>query len=165
MSVRHQSATATVIRQMAERHHVTYVRTENDELAHHITRLAGDHVELDEIEQILIALQRAGHVSRAELVRLQAKYLRETRPRPSIRLAILKRAVISAISPTKRTSTSSGGLSIRRSLPASTLPSGNSPEEITFHMRTFSTRIRSCSKRSTLGRVRIAHRPLLISRS
>jgi hypothetical protein len=80
MSDRHYSATATVIRRMAERHHVTYVRTQTDELAHHITRLAGDDVELDEIEQILIALQRAGHVSRAELVRLQAKYLRETKP-------------------------------------------------------------------------------------
>jgi hypothetical protein len=80
MSKRHQSATATVIRQMAERHHVTYVRTETDALAHHITRLAGDHVELDEVERMLIALQRAGHVSRAELVRLQASYLRETKP-------------------------------------------------------------------------------------
>jgi hypothetical protein len=80
MSVQHQSSTATIIRKMAERHHVTYVRTQTDELADHITRLAGDNVELDEVEQILIALQRAGHVSRAELVRLQAKYLRETRP-------------------------------------------------------------------------------------
>jgi hypothetical protein len=35
---------------------------------------------LDEIEQLLIALQRAGHLSRTELVRLQANYLRETRP-------------------------------------------------------------------------------------
>ena len=80
MSERHQSATAIAIRQMAERHHVTYVRTETDALAHHMTRLAGDDVELDEVEQILIALQRAGHVSRAELVRLQASYLRETKP-------------------------------------------------------------------------------------
>ena len=34
---------------------------------------------LDEIEQLLIALQRAGHLSRAEMVRLQAAYLREAR--------------------------------------------------------------------------------------
>jgi hypothetical protein len=80
MSVRNQSATATVIRQLAKRHRVTYVRTETDTLAHHITRLAGDDVELDEIERMLIALQRAGHLSRAELVRLQASYLRETKP-------------------------------------------------------------------------------------
>lgn len=79
MSVRRQGPTATVIREMAERYGVTYVRTSNDELAHHITRLAGDNVELDEIEQTLIALQRAGHLDRTELVRLQARYLREAR--------------------------------------------------------------------------------------
>jgi hypothetical protein len=48
-------------------------------LAHHITRLAGDDVELDEIEQLLIALQRSGHLSRAEMIQLQASYLREAR--------------------------------------------------------------------------------------
>lgn len=80
MAVRHQMSTAAVIRQMVETHHVAYVRTHRDVLAHHITRLAGDAVELDEVEQMLIALQRAGHVSRVELVRLQARYLREARP-------------------------------------------------------------------------------------
>jgi hypothetical protein len=64
---------------MAEQHRVAYVPTETDRLAHHITGLAGDHVELDEVEQMLIALQRAGHVSRTELVRLQASYLREAK--------------------------------------------------------------------------------------
>jgi hypothetical protein len=75
-----QSATALRIRKLARKHHVRYVRTSNDMLAHHITRLAGDDVELDEIEQLLIALQRAGHLSRNELVRLQASYLREAKP-------------------------------------------------------------------------------------
>jgi hypothetical protein len=59
---------------------VAYIRTQSDALAHHITRLADDHVELDEVEQLLIALQRAGHLSRVEVVRLQASYLRETKP-------------------------------------------------------------------------------------
>ena len=79
MPPRRQSAIATIIRQMAEQHRVAYVRTGSDQLAHHITRLADDHVELDEVEQMLIALQRAGHVSRTELVRLQASYLREAK--------------------------------------------------------------------------------------
>jgi hypothetical protein len=78
MASRPLTATATVIRQMAERHRVAYVGTEGDRLAGHITRLAGDHVELDEVEHMLIALQRAGHVSRAELIQLQADYLRES---------------------------------------------------------------------------------------
>lgn len=43
---------------MARERHVTYVRTPNDVLAHQITRLTGGEVVLDEIEQLLIALQR-----------------------------------------------------------------------------------------------------------
>jgi predicted LPLAT superfamily acyltransferase len=79
MSARRHSSTAAIIRRMAEQHHVAYAQTEKDELARHMTRLAGDDVELDEVEQMLIALQRAGHLSRVELVRLQASYLREAK--------------------------------------------------------------------------------------
>jgi hypothetical protein len=75
-----QSATATHIRELAKKHSVTYVRRSYDELAHHITRLAGDDVQLDEVEQLLIALQRSGHLSRVEMIRLQAAYLHEARP-------------------------------------------------------------------------------------
>ena len=77
MSARAENATAARIRRMAEEYHVAYVRTPRDALAHHITRLAGDDVQLDEIEQLLIALQRIGHLSRIEMVKLQATYLRE----------------------------------------------------------------------------------------
>ena len=80
MSEHSKSATAARIRKMALEHQVAYVRTERDMLAHHITRLAGDDVELDEIEQLLIALQRSGFLSRAEMIQLQANYLRELRP-------------------------------------------------------------------------------------
>jgi len=79
MSVQPRNATATVIRDLARKYDVTYVKTRSDAVAHHITRLAGDHVELDDIEQLLIALQRAGHLSRTEIVRLQARYLREAK--------------------------------------------------------------------------------------
>jgi hypothetical protein len=65
---------------MAQEHQVAYSRTEHDLLAQHITRLAGDDVQLDEIEQLLIALQRDGHLTRAEMIQLQANYLREARP-------------------------------------------------------------------------------------
>lgn len=80
MSAQAQTATATRIRKLARKFHVAYVPTQNDRLAHHITRLAGDDVELDEIEQLLIALQRAGHLTRIEVVLLQASYLREAKP-------------------------------------------------------------------------------------
>ncbi len=84
MSAPNESATAARIRKMARERRVAYVRTPNDVLAHHITRLTDGEVVLDEIEQLLIALQRAGHLSRAEMVRLQAAYLREARSGDSL---------------------------------------------------------------------------------
>lgn len=80
MAARRHSPTATVIRNLAQHHHVAYAWTDNDMLANHITRLAGDDVQLDEVEQLLIALQRSGHLSRMQAVRLQAEYLRESKP-------------------------------------------------------------------------------------
>jgi hypothetical protein len=75
-----ESQTAHEIRAMARAHRVVYSRGPNDDLAHEITRLAGDVVQPDEIEQLLFALQRAGHLTRVEMLRWQARYLREVRP-------------------------------------------------------------------------------------
>jgi hypothetical protein len=80
MKTRAQSKIAKRIRLLARRYHIAYSETPNDRLAHHMSRLAGDTVELDEIERLLIGLQRAGHLSRAEMIRLQVQYLREARP-------------------------------------------------------------------------------------
>jgi hypothetical protein len=79
MSTAAENATATRILQIARDNRVTYCRTERDALADHITRLAGDDVALDEIEQLLVALQRSGHLTRIEMVKLQARYLREAK--------------------------------------------------------------------------------------
>lgn len=83
MSPRRQTATvnatARVIQNLAVQNHVTYHVTDNDRLAHHMTRLAGDVVELDPIERLLIGLQRAGRIDRTLMVRLQARYLRESK--------------------------------------------------------------------------------------
>ncbi len=74
------SKTAQHVRALARRFRIAYSETATDRLAHHMSRLAGDMVELDEIEQLLIGLQRAGHLSRAEMILLQAQYLREANP-------------------------------------------------------------------------------------
>jgi hypothetical protein len=74
------NSTAALIRDMAAKHDVTYVPTQSDLLANHITRLSSDNVKLDEVEYLLIALQRAGHITRDEVVQLQARYLREVKP-------------------------------------------------------------------------------------
>lgn len=79
MAERDENPVAGRIRKMARQYNVGYVHSPRDGLAYHITRLAGDDVKLDEIEQLLVALQRSGHLSRTEMVRLQAAYLREVR--------------------------------------------------------------------------------------
>ena len=80
MTNRTVSKTAEYIRVLAERYHIIYSETRNDLLAHHISRLAGDTVEFDDIERLLVGLQRAGHLSRTEMIQLQAQYLREATP-------------------------------------------------------------------------------------
>jgi hypothetical protein len=75
-----QSSTAAYIRGLAARHDVTYVQTHSDQLALDMTRLADDAIQPDEIECMLFALLRAGHLSRRELIHLQVEYLREAKP-------------------------------------------------------------------------------------
>ena len=83
MSARLQHVTSgpteTYIRKLASRHQVVFIPTELDAFAQDVTRLAADDVRLDEVECLLLGLQRAGHLSRPELIRLQAKYLREAK--------------------------------------------------------------------------------------
>jgi hypothetical protein len=71
--------TARAIIRLAEQHGVTYRPTAMDAWAQDVTRLADDEVALDDIELLLIALQRAGHLSRPEALRLQVDYLREAK--------------------------------------------------------------------------------------
>ena len=75
-----RNSTAAHIRGLATLHDVTYIQTQSDVLAQHMTRLADDAIQPDEIECMLFALHRAGHLSRRELVRLQVEYLREAKP-------------------------------------------------------------------------------------
>ncbi len=74
------ASVAEEIHALARKHDVRYSPRPIDEWAGHVTRLAGDDVQLDEIEQLLIALQRAGHLTRPVALALQAKYLREASP-------------------------------------------------------------------------------------
>ena len=63
-----QDSTAAYIRGLAAQHRVSYVRT------------ADDAIESDEIECMLFALHRAGHLDLRELILLQVEYLREAKP-------------------------------------------------------------------------------------
>ena len=71
-----ETSAELAIRALAEKHKVAYRETATDILGHHITRLAGDDVVLDEPAQLLLALRRAGHISSADAARLHGEYLR-----------------------------------------------------------------------------------------
>ncbi|AXP04435.1 hypothetical protein ACN079_27430 [Pseudomonas sp. ABY48] len=77
-----QTATASVatqVRKLAKAHNVTAELDGMSRMAATITRLAGDVVELDGIEQLLVNLKRKGVLSKSEILTLQGEYLQEKR--------------------------------------------------------------------------------------
>lgn len=62
---------------LAELSKVSYVKTYADEWAENVSRLAGDDVRTDAIEQLVIALKKEKKVTGTEAVHLLANYLRE----------------------------------------------------------------------------------------
>lgn len=68
------------IRKLARMHGVTSNRDSVSCMAVAITRLAGDTVILDEIEQMLVNLKKKGVLNKSEIIALQGRYLRERRP-------------------------------------------------------------------------------------
>ena len=73
-------STRSCIIALADRHGVRYQRTPDDELAEVITRLSDDEVVTDDIENLVVALKRAGAISGAEMVDLLSRYLMEKYP-------------------------------------------------------------------------------------
>ncbi|WP_433770490.1 hypothetical protein [Pseudomonas putida] len=70
---------ASQIRRLARDHKVTAETDGMSRLAVTITRLAGDAVELDGVEQLLVNLKRKGVLSKSEILVLQGRYLQEKR--------------------------------------------------------------------------------------
>ncbi|WP_449287757.1 hypothetical protein [Marinobacter salarius] len=62
---------------LAENYAVHYQPTPDDALAETATRLSGDEIVTDEMEDLLVALKRAGAISGAEMVDLLSQYLTE----------------------------------------------------------------------------------------
>ncbi|MHC8364332.1 hypothetical protein ACYZT9_00245 [Pseudomonas sp. ZT5P21] len=67
------------MRKLAKDHKVTADPDDMSRMAVNITRLAGDVVELDGIEQLLVNLKKKGVLSKAEILALQGRYLQERR--------------------------------------------------------------------------------------
>ena len=68
---------AQYIKYLAKKHNVVYERTYADAFADKATELAGDEVITDEIDDLLVALKRAGIIDGKELVDLLGGYLYE----------------------------------------------------------------------------------------
>lgn len=75
-----EDSTAAYIRGLAAQHRVSYVQPQSSMPAQRVTRPAEDAFESDEIECMLFALHRAGHLDLRELIHLQVEYLREAKP-------------------------------------------------------------------------------------
>lgn len=74
-----KTSVATEVRNLAKRYNVTDERDGVSGMAVTISRLAGDIVNLDGIEQLLVNLKRKGVLSKAEIIALQGRYLVEKR--------------------------------------------------------------------------------------
>jgi hypothetical protein len=77
-----QTATGSVanlVRKLAKEHMVTADPDGMSRMAVLITRMAGDDIELDCIEQLLVNLKKKGVLSESEILALQGRYLQERR--------------------------------------------------------------------------------------
>jgi len=62
---------------LARANNINYIKTGCDELAVNFTRLSDDEVVFDDIENLIIALERAGIIASKDVVPLHISYLRE----------------------------------------------------------------------------------------
>lgn len=79
MTLTAPNSVATQVRRLAETHNVTAELDAVSRMAATITRLTGDVVELDNVEQLLVNLKRKGILSKSEILTLQGEYLQEKR--------------------------------------------------------------------------------------
>ncbi|KQO38034.1 hypothetical protein LZ639_21055 [Pseudomonas stutzeri] len=63
------------VRALASAHGVTPEEDAYGRMAHVLTKLSGDDVELDEVERLLVGLKRNGVIAKTEMLMLQLEYL------------------------------------------------------------------------------------------
>ncbi|EJH7015142.1 hypothetical protein NFT50_004887 [Salmonella enterica] len=77
MPQKNPTSIASYIYQLAKKHNVTATRDDISNIAIAITTLSGDDIELDDVEQLLVNLKRKGFLTKAEILQLEGRYLRE----------------------------------------------------------------------------------------
>ncbi|WP_338581346.1 hypothetical protein [Pseudomonas sp. MAG733B] len=73
------TSVASQVRKLAKDHQISAEPDGMSRMAVTITRLAGDIVELDSVERLLVNLKRKGVLSKSEILALQGRYLQEKR--------------------------------------------------------------------------------------
>ncbi|AMG03870.1 hypothetical protein [Vibrio mimicus] len=68
---------ARYVSELAHHYNVSYCYNTMDKWADAVTRLAGDEVVHDTVEDLLVALKRAGKITKQEVAMLSVNYLRE----------------------------------------------------------------------------------------
>ena len=76
-----QPSIRSYVIELADQLDIRYQATPADELAVVAAQLAGDEVMTDAIEDLIVALRRAGAISGDEMVSLLSRYLAEKRRR------------------------------------------------------------------------------------
>ncbi|HEM6829102.1 hypothetical protein [Citrobacter koseri] len=71
------TSVASYIYQLAKKHNITAIRDNISNIAIIITALSGDDIKLDDVEQLLVNLKRKGFLTKAEMMQLEGRYLRE----------------------------------------------------------------------------------------
>lgn len=72
---------ARLVYELARKHGVGYIPTPMDQWAQTVTRLGGDEIYPGPVQDMLVALKRAGKLSADEMAALLVNYLREQRHR------------------------------------------------------------------------------------
>jgi len=75
--MRRQSTTRSHVIALADRLGVRYLPSSDEALAAVVTRLSGDEVVSDDVEDLIVALRRAESITGAEMVELLSLYLNE----------------------------------------------------------------------------------------
>lgn len=65
------------IRRLADEYNVSYIHTSDDAISNVLTELSNDNVTMDDVELLLLALERAGAIASSDVVPMHVHYLRE----------------------------------------------------------------------------------------
>lgn len=79
-----KTGVAAFVERLAHAHNVIYKRSRLDDWSEAVTRTAGDDVQLDRTEKLLVALKKNNLISGRQAARLLTNHMRETKDAGSV---------------------------------------------------------------------------------